>query len=199
MFIQHRLAVLFHCAHISNSHYSSFGLMGALDTLKTVLNSSDAQTRLLTRLVICCLQSIMEDHHYSLLELTEEEIDLLLRYIRQPAQFCELDPAKFLKAASVLFRKVPPQSISVRLLTEITQSVINLLQKDFDNTIMESVIYLLWTLCHVPEIKNSTSKVESLTLKLMSLQESSCSIVSSPARSLLWQLGHGSYEGAVYI
>ena len=195
-FLDNRLTVLFYCAHINKLLYFSFGLMSALDILTTVLKSSAAHTRLLARLVVCCLHPIMEDHHTNLLELTIEETELLLSYIRQPTQSCGLDPAKLLKAASVLFQ-MGNQSTSAPLLTEITQSVISLLLQDCnDNCITEGALYLLWTLCHVPEVKYCTSKKDNLTQVLMSLQRSPCSIVSSPARSVLWQLGHGSYEGS---
>ena len=197
-FLNNHLTTLFYCAHISKYLYSSFGLMSATDTLTTALNSSSAHTRLLARLVICCLHPIMNNSHTKLLELTIEESELLLSFIKEPTQPAGLDPAKLLKATSVLFREVSSQPISAGTLNQITSGVINLLCRNcnHDNHIVEGALCLLWTLvCYIPEVKHRVSKMGNLTHLLTSLQQSPCSIVSSPARSLLLVLGLWSLEG----
>ena len=171
--------------------------MSALDTLTTVLNSPVAYTRLLARLVICCLYPIMGDSQTKLLELTVEESELLLGFIRQPMQPAGVDPAKLLKAASVLFREFPTQTVSAHFFTELCESVVSLLYKNHDDCVTEGALCLLWTLsCYVPDIKHHImSKMDNLIGVLTSLQQSPCSIVSSPARSILLVMGYHSYGG----
>ena len=189
--------MLFYCAHNKKSLYSSFGLMNALETLTTVLKSSAVHTRLLARLIICCLYPIMADCHTNLLKITTEEMELLLCYIRQPKQPGGLDPTKLLRAASVLYQEFPSQSIPASLVIELIQNLVSLLLQDYDNCIIEGALCLLWTLCHVSEVKHLLWKMDiySLIHALTSLQQNPCSIVSSPAKAVLWQLGYGSNEG----
>ena len=170
--------------------------MSSLDTLTTVLKSSFADTRLLTRLVICCLHPIMDDSHAKLLELTAEEAELLLSIITQLKKSCRLDPAKLLKATSVLFREFPLQSIPAQFFTDLCQTTFSLLSNNYDICITEGALCLLWTLaCYIPEVKYYMSQMKNLVSTLTSLQQSPCSIISSPARSVLFVLNQGSYEG----
>ena len=195
-FLNDRLTTLFYCAHITKYLYSSFGILRAFDRLTTVLNSPAAYTRLLARLVICCLHPIMGDSQTKLLELTVEESELLLDFIRQPMQPGGIDSAKLLKAASVLFREFPTQTVSAHFFTELCESVVSLLCKNHDDCVMEGALCLLWTLtCYVPDAKHHMSKMDNLIGVLTSLQQSPCSIVSSPARSILLVMGYHSYEG----
>lgn len=197
-FLDNRLTILFYCAHISKSHYASFGILSALDTLSTVLNSSAAHTRLVTRLVICCLRPIMENHHHHLLELTTEEAELLLRYTREPTLTSGLDLAKLLKAAAVIFQELPQQTVLISLVMEFADNAINIVQQETrcdDNCVIEGALCLLWTLCHMPEIKDHVSKIDNHVLRLTSLQQSPCSAVSSLASSVLCLLGYCDFKG----
>lgn len=201
-FLDNRLTILFYCAHISKSHYASFGLLSALDTLSTVLNSSAAHTRLVTRLVVCCLRPIMENHHHNLLELTTEEAELLLRYTRQPTLTSGLDLAKLLKASAVVFQELPQQTALISLVVDFADSVISIVQQETrcdDNCVMEGALCLLWTLCHMPGIKDHVTKMDKLVLRLTSLQQSPCSAVSSLASSVLWLLGHCDFKGTTCL
>ena len=196
-FLNDRLTTLFYCAHITKCIYSSFGLMGALDTLTTVLNSSVAYTRLLSRLVICCLYPIMGDSHTKRLELTTEEAELLLGFIKLPKQSTGLDRAKLLKATSILFRECPTQTLSVKFFIELCESVVGIIScEHHDSDVVEGALCLLWSLvCYIPDIKHHVSKMDNVIGVLTSLQQSPCSMVSSPARSILSVLGYGNYEG----
>ena len=197
-FLDNRLTILFYCAHITKYVYSSFGIISSLHTLTTVLNSSAAYTRLLGRLVICCLYPIMGDSHTQLLELTTQEAELLLGFIKQPKQSTGLDQAKLLKATSILIRECPMQSLSGNFFTELCEGVVSilLLCEHHDNGVVEGALCLLWSLAsYIPDIKHHVSKMDNLISVLTSLQLSSCSIVSSPARSILLVLGYGNYEG----
>lgn len=198
-FLDQRLTVLFYCAHIRKLHYSVFGIMSAHDTLASVLQSPVPHTRLLARLVICCLLPIMESHHTHLLEMTAEEAKLLLHYIRCPKLPGGLDPAKFLMATSVLYREFCSQNASSFLVREIVQSVIDLILQDCDNSVLEGALCLLWTLCHTPTTALHVSLIHTLIQALTSIQQSPCSAVSFPARSILWELGYGNYEGNYFL
>ena len=97
MTLNSSLTILFYCAHVKMFHYSEFGVLSAIDTLASILQSPAAHTRLLTRLVICCLLPIIEDCHKTLLKMTEEESQLLLTYVRDKVILPGgLDPAKFI-------------------------------------------------------------------------------------------------------
>lgn len=199
-FLDNRLTILFYCAHISKSHYASFGMLNALDTFSTVLNSPAAHTRLVTRLVICCLRPIMENHHNHLLELTTEEAELLLRYTRQPTLTCGLDLAKLLKAAAVIFQELPQQAALISLVMEFADNVISIVQQETrcdDDCVMEGALCLLWTLCHMPEIKEHITRMDKFVLRLISLQQNPISVVSSLASSVLWLLGCCDFKGKV--
>ena len=137
----------------------------------------------------------MEDRHYSHLELTTEEREIFLNYIRQPSQPGRLDPAKFLKAASILFRNLSPQNILAPVLLEVTGNITRILVQDHDKSITDSAMYFLWTLLQLPEIKNTPRKVDTLSQVLARLQRSPSYKISSQARSLLWQLGGENSKG----
>ena len=79
----------------------------------------------------------MEDRHYSHLELTAEEKELFLTYIQQPTQLGGLDPAKFLKAASVLLRNLSPENILAPVLMEVTENIVNILLQNYNNSITD--------------------------------------------------------------
>ena len=78
MTLNSTLTVLFYCAHVKVFHYSEFGVLSAIDILACFLQSPAAHTRLLARLVICCLLPILEDCHMTLLELTDASGPLAL-------------------------------------------------------------------------------------------------------------------------
>ena len=170
--------------------------MSAPDKLTSVLKSSAAHTRLLARLVICCLHPITDDSHTKLLELTVEESKLLLSFIKRLEQPGGLDPVRLLKAASILFREFPSQTLSGHLIPELCESVINELNKNHNNCVLEGALCLLWSLvCFVPEAKHHVSKIDNFVSVLTLLQRSPCSIVSSPARSILFVSDYGNSEG----
>ena len=172
--------------------------MSSLHTLTTVLNSSAAYTRLLGRLVICRLYPIMGDNHTQLLELTTEEAKLLLGFIKQPVG---LDPAKLLKATSILFRECPKQTMSVKFFIELCEGVVSVIScEHHDNGVMEGALCLLWSLAsYIPDIKHHLSKKDNLISVLTLLRQSPCSIVSLPARAIQMVLGYGNYEGIIVI
>ena len=195
MTLNSTLTVLFYCAHVKVFHYSQFGLLSAIDNLASFLQSPAAHTRLLARLVICCLIPILEDCHMTLLELTDEESQLLLTYVSETNFPGGLDRAKFLMATSILYGDVCPQNASGPLALTLAETVVNQIFNLQDNCISESALCLLWTLCHTPAIVQRLSQIDHLIPELKTMQQTRCSTVSSLAKCVLWKLGCGNYEG----
>ena len=195
--LDYRLMVLFYCAHIKVFHYSAFGIASALNSLNCVLESSSARTRLLTRLVICCLHPIMENHHMALLKITEEESQLLLTYIKDTNLPGGLDRAKFLMAVSVLYQD--PQNALELVGRKIAKTVVEQILQDCDNHVLEGALCLLWTLSHTIDIAQTISQISHLVAALKQMQQTSISAISSLAKSVLWQLGYGKYEGTFFF
>ena len=195
--LEYRLTVLFHCAHRKAFIFSEFGINGAMDCLACVLQSPSTQTRLLARLVICCLLPILEDRHKTLLKLTDEECQLLHTYVKEVTLLGGLDQAKFLMAASILYSDVCPQNASELLTITLAETVVQQIYKQHDNCVLEGTLCLLWTLCHTPAIVQRLSQIDYLIPELKTIQQTRCSTVSSLAKSVLWKLGCGNYEGNV--
>lgn len=120
--------------------------MSAIDILASVLQSPPAHTRLLARLVICCLLLILEDCHKTLLKMTDEESQLLLIYVSVTNFPGGLDRAKFLMATSILCGDVCPQNVSGPLAVIVAETVVQQIFNLHDNCVLESALCLLWTL-----------------------------------------------------
>ena len=193
------LTILFYCAHFKTFHYTKFGPVNAIDNLARVLQSPVAHTRLLTRLVICCLLPIMEDCHKTLLKMTDEESQLLLTYVTETNLPGGLDPAKFLMATSILFGDVCPQNASGPLAVTVAEIVVQKIINLHDNCVLEGALCLLWTLCHTPAIVQRLSQMDYLIPELKTIQQTKCSAVSSLAKCVLWKLGCGNYEGNISL
>ena len=205
------MTVLFHCAHrkafISSEFgikgavnslafiYSEFGARSAINSLACVLQSPTAQTRLLARLVICCLLPILKDHHQTLLEMTDDESQLLLTYVKEVTLPGGLDTAKFLMAASILFSDVCPRNVSGPLAITVAENVVHQISKQHDKYILEGTLCLLWTLCHTPAIVQRLSQIDHLIPELKTMQQTEYSTVSFLAKCVLWKLGCGNCEG----
>ena len=166
-------------------------------SLACVLQSPTAQTRLLARLVICCLLPILEDCHKTLLEMTDEESQLLLTYVKEFMLPGGLDLAKFLMATSILYSDVCPQNASGPLAIKVAETVVQQISKQHDNCILEGGLCLLWTLCHIPAIVQKLSQIDHLIPELKAMQQTQCSSVSSLAKCVLQKLGCGNLEGNV--
>ena len=173
-------------------HFPVFGLSSAIDSLACVLQSPVAHTRLLARLVICCLLPMLQDCHKTLLEMTDEESVLLLIYVAEMNLPGGLDTAKFLMATSVLYGDVCLQNASGPLALTLAETVVKQIFNLQDNCISESALCLLWTLCHTPAIVQRLSQIDHLIPELKTMQQTRC---SSLAKCVLWKLGYGNYEG----
>ena len=195
MILNSTLTILFYCAHVKILHYSEFGVVDAIDTLARVLQSPAAHTRLLTRLVICCLLPILEDHHKTLLKMTDEESQLLLAYVKEVKLPGGLDPAKFLMATSILYSDVCPWNSSEQLSVTVAETVVQHIFNIQDNCILESTLCLLWTLCHTPAIVQTLSQIDNLIPRLKAMQQTQYSAVPSLAKGVLWKLGYGNHQG----
>ena len=197
--LEYRLTVLFHCAHRNAFIFPEFGINGAIDCLAHVVQSPAAQTRLLARLVICCLLPILEDRHMTLLKLTDEESRLLLTYVKEVMLLGGLDRAKFLMAASILYSDVCPQNASelLAITLAIAETVVQQIFKQHDNCVLEGTLCLLWTLCHTPAVVQRLSQIDHFIPELKTIKQTRCSTVSSLAKCVLWKLGCGNYEGNV--
>ena len=200
MTLNSSLTILFYCAHVKMFHYSEFGVLSAIDTLASILQSPAAHTRLLTRLVICCLLPIIEDCHKTLLKMTEEESQLLLTYVRDKVILPGgLDPAKFIMATSVLYGDVYPQNASGPHAVTLAEIVVQQIIKAHDKHILESALCLLWTLCYTPAIAQRLSQIDHLIPELKTMQQTQRSTVSSLAKCILWKLSCGNYEGNISL
>ena len=197
--LEYRLTVLFYCAHVKMFHFSVFGLSSAINTLACVLQSPVAHTRLLARLVMCCLLPILEDYHTTLLKMTDEESQLLLIYVAAMNLPGGLDTAKFLMAMSILYRDFCPQNVSGLLSVTVAETVVQQIFNPHDNCILESALCLLWTFCHTPGIVQKLSEMYHLIPELKTIQQTQCSAVSSLAKCVLWKLGCGNLEGNVSL
>ena len=195
MTLNSTLTVLFYCAHVKIFHYSEFGVLSAIDILACVLQYPAAHTRLLARLVICCLFPILEDCHKTLLKMTDEESQLLLTYVSETNFPGGLDRAKFLMATSILFGDVCPQNASGPLAVTVAETVVQQIFNLHDNCVVESALCLLWTLCHTPAIVQRLSQIDHFIPELKTMEQTWCSAVSSLAKCVLWNLGYGNYEG----
>jgi len=189
--------VLFHCAHRKAFIFPEFGTNDAINCLAHVVQSPAAQTRLLARLVICCLLPILEDCHKTLLKLTDEESQLLLTYVKEVTLLGGLDRAKFLMATSILYSDVCPQNASGPLAITVAETVVQQISKQLDNCILEGTLCLLWTLCHTPAIVQRLSHIDHLIPELKTMQQTHCSAISSLAKCVLWKLGWGNYKGNI--
>ena len=197
--LNYSLTVLFYCAHIKMFHYFEFCRKRAVNTLGSVLDSPVAHTRLLARLVICCLLPILEDCDKTLLKMTDEESQLILAYIKDNIMLPGgLDPAKFLMATSILYGDVCPQNASGPLALTLAETVVQYIFQLHDNCILESTLCLLWTLCHTPAIVQTLSQIDHLIPELKTIEQTRCSTVSSLVKCVLWKLGCGNYEGIVF-
>lgn len=195
--LNYRLTVLFYCAHRKAFIYAEFGAKGAINSLARVLQSPTAQTRLLARLVICCLLPILEDCHKALLEMTDEESQLLLTYVKEVTLPGGLDTAKFLMAASILYSDVCSQNALAPIATTVAEAAVQQISKQHDNCILEGALCLLWTLCHIPAIVQKMAQIDHLIPELKAIQQTQCSAVSSLAKCVLQKLGCGNLEGDV--
>ena len=195
MTLNSTLTVFFYCAHVKIFHYSAFGVLSAIDILACFLQSPAPHTRLLTRLVICCLLPILEDCHKTLLKMTDEESQLLLTYVSETNFPGGLDRAKFLMANSILYGDVCPQNALGPLAVKVAETVVQQIFNLHDNCVLESALCLLWTLCHTPGIVQRLSQIDHLIPELKTMQQTRCLAVSSLAKAVLWKLGCGNHEG----
>ena len=198
--LKYSLTVLFYCAHVKMFHYFEFCRKRAVNTLASVLQSPLAHTRLLTRLVICCLLPVLEDCDMMLLRMTDEESLLILMYIKDNMELPGgLDLAKFLMATSILYGDACPQNASGFLAVTLGETIVQQIFNLHDNCVLESALCLLWTLCHTPSIVQRLSQMGYLIPELKTMQQTKCSAVSSLAKCVLWKLGCGNYEGIVSL
>ena len=197
--LNYRLIVLFYCAHVKPLTFSLFGESNAINILAHVLQSPNASTRLLTRLVICCLLPILEECHKTLLKMTDEESQLLLTYVSETNFPGGVDTAKFLMATSILYGDACPQNASGPLALTLAETVVKQIFNLQDNCISESALCLLWTLCHTPAIVQQLSQIDHLIPELKTMQQTQCLAVSSLAKCVLWKLGCGNYKGKISL
>ena len=194
--LDHQMAVLFYCAHIKKFHSLLFGT--SIDMISSMLQSPATHFRLLTRLTIGCLLPILQRHHMSLMEMTEEEAELLLNYIKHLNLPGGLDSAKLLMATSILYRF--SQNASSSFTRDIAQQTVDvILQQNLSYSTLEGALCLLWALCHSPDMALHMSQEHTLVQVLTWMQQSPCSAVAFPARAVLWQLGYGNHEGNVMM
>jgi len=149
--------------------------------------------------VLCCLIPIMEDHDKTLLTMTEEESELLLIYIKDPMLTGGLDRAKFLMAVSVLYREFCFQNALGPVAGIIAENVAKQIFQPNDAHVLESLLCVLWTISHTPQIARAVGQICQLIPALKQMQRSSCSEVTLLAKSVLWQLGCGNWEGMQVI
>ena len=135
----------------------------------------------------------------ALLKITEEESQLLLTYIKDTNLPGGLDRAKFLMAVSVLYQEFSPQNSLGPVAREIAETVVEQILQDCDNQVLEGALYLLWTLSHTSGIAQAISQIPHLGAALKQMQQTSISLISSLAKSVLWQLGYGNYEGTIFV
>ena len=178
-------------------HFPVFGLSSAIDSLACVLQSPVAHTRLLARLVICCLLPMLQDCHKTLLEMTDEESVLLLIYVAEMNLPGGLDTAKFVMATSILYGDLCPQNASGLLAVAVAEAVVQHIFNLHDNCILESTLCLLWTFCHTPCIVQKLFQMDHLIPELKKIQHTQCSAVSSLAKCTLLNLGCGNLEGNI--
>ena len=158
--------------------------------MASTLQTPSAHTRLLSRLTIGCLRPITHRCHVNIFVLTQEEIELLLGYMRNHQFPGGLDPVKFLKSISVLFTS--SDNISSSYTQTIAQLTVDLiLLPEISYGVLEGALYLLWTLCNAPEVARHTSLEHKIVDLLMSMKEYQCSEVAVLARSVLWKLCRG--------
>ena len=131
----------------------------------------------------------------ALLKITEEESQLLLVYIKDTNLPGGLDRAKFLMAVSVLYRD--PQNALEPVARKIAETVVEQILQDCDNQVLEGALCLLWTLSRKIDIAQAISQISHLVAALKQMQQTSISAISSLAKSVLWQLGYGNYEGTI--
>jgi len=131
----------------------------------------------------------------ALLKITEEESQLLLTYIKDTNLPGGLDRAKFLIAVSVLYQD--PQNALEPVARKIAKTVVEQILQDCDNQVLEGALCLLLTLTRTIDIAQAISQISHLVAALKQMQQTSISTISSLAKSVLWQLGYGKYEGTV--
>lgn len=159
-----------------------------------MLQTPAIHTRLISRLTIGRLHPVMQRHHIKLLKLTQEETELLLRYMRNHKFPGGLDPVKFMKAISVLFTSSDNISSSqIQIIAQHTVDLILLPEIGYD--VLEGALYLLWTLCNSPDVALYISLEHKIVYLLTSMKESQSSEVATLARSVLWKLYYGKKEG----
>jgi len=130
----------------------------------------------------------------ALLRITEEESQLLLTYIKDTKLPGGLDRAKFLMAVSVLYREFSPQNALEPVTRNIAKTVAEQTLHDCNNQVLEGALCLLWTLSHDLGMAQTISQISHLVPALRQMQQTSISL----ATSLLWRLGYGNCEGAIY-
>ena len=131
--------------------------------------------------------------------MTDNESQLLLTYAKEGTLPGGLDTAKFLMAASILYSDVCPQNASGPLAITVAETVVQQISKQPDNCVLESALYLLWTLGHTPAIVQRLSQIDHLIPELKTIEQTRCSAVSSLTKCVLWKLGCGNFEGNINL